>query len=266
MSTSDITTVKVETLTVDPRVQRQPDPSRVRKLAKNWDSKMVGVLTVSHRLPGTNEGGDGTVALEEFVILDGQTRWEAAKEAGILTLRAEIFEDLTEADEARIFLLHNDRKAVTPRDRFRLAVVALDETALTIRDIAAKHGWYVQGVTPEDATGMRAFSAVGAVEKIYVLDNGRALRKTFDVIDRAWGRKRDAVSSETLYGIGLLFAEHSTGIDGTGLVNKLQKLGLNAYISAIGDRRRTHPGMSVRAAAQGWTVDLYNHGRRSHRI
>jgi hypothetical protein len=266
VSTSSIQTVKADSLTVDPRVQRQVDPRRVRHLAEKWDPKMVGVLTVSHRLPGSVKGPDGTVALEEFVVLDGQTRWEAAKIAGVEVLRAEVFEGLSEADEASIFLQHNDRKAITPRDRFRLAVVALDVTALSIRDIAAKHGWYVQGMTPADAAGMRVFTAIGAAEKIYSLDDGKALRKTFDVIERAWGHKPGSVSGETLYGLGLLFAEHPTGIDGTGLVNKLQKLGLNAFISAIGDRRRTHPGMSIRTAAQEWTTELYNRGRRTHRV
>ena len=266
MSDSTIRTVRVDDLSVDPRVQRQLDVRRVRKLANDWDPKMVGVLTVSHRLPGSTEGTDGTVALEEFIVLDGQTRWTAAQEAGVTQMTAEVFDGLTTAEEASIFLKHNDRKGVIPRDRFRLAVMAEDERSLAIRDIAAMSGWYVQGMLSAETKGLKVFSAVAAVERIYDLDNGKALRRTFKVIENAWGHVPNAVSSETLFGIGMLFGNHPTGIDTPGLIHKLSKLGLNAYLAAVSDRRRTHPGMSTKTAAQEWTVDLYNRGRRTHRV
>lgn len=252
MSTSQITQVKVDDLTVDPKVQRQLDTRRVRKLADGWDRHMVGILTVSRRLNG------------DLVVLDGQTRWEAARLANVKELRAEVFEGLSEAKEAEIFLKHNDRKAVTPRDRFRLAVVACEEKALRIRDIAAAHGWYLQGMpNPGKA---RPFASITAAEKIYEADGGKALRRTFAVIDNAWGNQPGAVCSETLYGIGELFAAHPTGIDAAGLATKLGKMGLNAYLAACADRRRTHPGQSIRSASAGWTKELYNRGRRTHRL
>lgn len=264
---STITRLKVDELSVDPRVQRRPDPVRVRKLADTWDPRMVGVLTVSHRIFPGEDGGT-----EAYVVLDGQTRMLALEmvaaetEFEEATVTCEVFEGLTFAEEAAMFLRHNDRKAVTPRDLFRLAVASEEEWALNIRDIAAEHGWYVQGTTPASATGFRIFTAIGAVEKVYNLDDGRALRRTFDVIDRAWGRTGGVVSSETVYGIGLLFASHPTGIDGSGLVHKLSKIGINRFVSAIHDRKRATPGMSVRKAAQEYTVDLYNRGRRTHRV
>jgi len=262
---SRIMKLKVEELTVDPAVQRQLDPRRVRKLADNWDPKMVGVLTVSHRLiPDFDE------PTEEFVVLDGQTRFRAlelvAGESDVDSLiTCEVFEGLTRAEEAAMFLSHNDRKAVTPRDRFRLAVAAEEEWALDIRDIAADHGWYVQG-TEKSAPKAKVFTAIGAAEKIYSLDDGRALKRAFDVIERAWPRATGSVCGETLYGIGLLFAENPTGLDGSGLVHKLEKIGLARFISAVNDRRRTHPGTSIKTAAQDWTVELYNRGRRTHRV
>lgn len=259
MTRSEIRPVSVADLTVDPKVQRQIDPARVRKLAEAWDPKMVGVITASARLVAFDETPD-------LVVLDGQTRVEAARRKGVPTLMAEVFEGLSPAVEASLFLKHNDRKAVTPRDRFRLSVMAEDEDALTLRDIAAAHGWYVQGVTPKDLKGMRGFQAVTAAERIYALDKGKALRKTFAVIDRAWGTKPGAVSSETLYGLGLLFGEHPTGIDAAGLTHKLGKLGINAFLSAITDRRRIHPGLSIRTASAQWTVEVYNRGRRTHRV
>ena len=268
MTYSHFEQMKISDLTVDPVVQRQLDLRRVRQLAEDWDSDMAGVLTVSHRHTPTI-GFDGPDYDESYVILDGQTRARALEavaaesdEDPILT--CEVFEGLTTAQEAAMFLKHNNRKAVTPRDLFRLAVTSQQEWALDIRDIAAAYGWYVQGGV--QVKGHRAFQAVTAVRKIYDLDDGRALRKTFAVIDKAWGGTSGAVCSETVYGIGLLFAENPTGIDAPGLARKLSKTGLNRFISAVGDRRRTHPGMSIRAAAQQWTVEIYNRGRRTHRV
>lgn len=259
---SKIMKLKVAELSVDPKVQRQLDPRRVRKIAENWDERKVGVLTVSHRvIPDFDE------PTEEFVVLDGQTRFRAleivAEEADVEPLvNCEVFEGLTTADEASMFLGHNDRKAVTPRDLFRLAVAAEEEWALNVRDIAADHGWYVQGLTPADPKNFRVFTAIGAVEKIYRADDGRALRRTFDVLERSWGRKGGVVCSETIYGVGQLFVDHPTGLDAPGLIVKLKKVGLNAYVTAVHDRRRTHPGISIRTAAQQWTRELYNRGRQ----
>lgn len=259
-------TLKLSELTIDPAVQRQLDPRRVHKLVQDWDPKMVGVITVSRRcLPAvTFDGPDYGV---ENVVLDGQTRVEAAKTVNPEgTITCQVFADLSTAEEAAMFLKHNDRKAVTPRDRFRLAVVAEDESALAIRDLAASHGWYVQGTPPEGVKDARTFTAIGAVEKVYALDEGRALKRAFDVIEKSWGRTGGVVTSETVYGIGLLFAENPVGLDAPGLIHKLSKIGLNRYLAAVADRRRTHPGMSIRTAAAQWTVDLYNRGRRIHRV
>lgn len=270
MSTSHFELLKIEQLTVDPALQRQRDVRRERLIADKWDSRMVGVLTVSHRAAPTF-GFDGPGSDETWVVIDGQTRRNALELVALESdvppvIACEVFEDLSRADEAAMFLQHNDRKAVTPRDHFRLAVAAEQEWALNIRDITAEHGWYVQGMTHPDPKNSKVFTAIGAVEKVYALDDGRALRKAFAVIDRSWGRKTGAVCSETIYGLGLLFASHPTGIDAPGLSVKLEKTGLNRFISAVGDRRRTHPGMSIKTAAQQWTIEIYNRGRRTHRV
>jgi hypothetical protein len=269
--TSEVREVPANLLTIDPRVQRASDPRRVKKLADNWDDLMVGVLTVSHRqalvmpIPG-NVDVD-----EEFVVLDGQTRLEAFRlvcnddSLTAAPMVCQVFESLTLKEEAQIFLQHNDRRAVTPRDRYRLAVTAGEEWALDIRDIAGRTGWYVQG-SEKISPKARLFSAVGAAEKIYRMDEGRSLRKTFDVIDAAWQSPKGAVCSETIFGLGLLYARYEEEINGRSLVQKLAKLGVNKFISGVADRRRANPGMSIQRAASDWTVDLYNVGRRTRRI
>jgi hypothetical protein len=263
---STITKVRAEDLEIDSRVQRAADPRRIKHLADDWNDLMVGVLTVSHRDAIRVANHEA-----EYAVLDGQTRLEAFRlvcsDDGNTSaeLQCEVYYGLTLKEEAEIFLKHNDRRAVTPRDRFRLAVTAGEEWALDIRDIAARTGWYV--LSSEKAPGSRRhFSAVGAAEKVYALDEGRSLRKTFDMIDSAWPGEKSGVCSETLFGLGLLFYRFEEELDSRSLVNRLAKMGVNKFIAGVTDRRRTNPGVSIRSAASDYVIDIYNVGRRSRRI
>lgn len=251
-------------LRVDPRVQRVIDPRRVAKIAAEWNDLYAGTITVSHRvapIPGdVLESGQP----EEFVILDGQTRWNALKQVcgadtTTCTMSAEVYTGLTLKEEAGMFLRLNFRKAVTPLDNFRISLMAEEEWAEKIQEIAARYRWAVSGTG--DKT-QRKFQAVGAARKIYVSDeSGRTLDRVFNVIDSAWPRDPGTVCGETLHGIGGLYANHG-GLDTTGFVVKLAKIGFNKYYSSVHDTYRAHPSMSLAAAAYQRTVEIYNHGRK----
>jgi hypothetical protein len=270
-TTPEVRNVPANLLTVDPQVQRAPDPARVKRIAENWDDMMAGVLTVSHRRALVMPSPGNVEVDEEFVVLDGQTRLEAFRlvcnDDGdtTLCLPCQVFTSLTRQEEASIFLQHNDRRAVTPRDRYRLALVAREEWALDIRDIAARVGWFAQG-SPKPGSHHTSFSAIGAAEKIYRMDEGVSLRRVFNTVDSAWQRPSGAVCIETLYGLGTLFARYGEEVDSRSLVLKLSKIGVYKFISGVSDRRRVNPGISVSRAAADWTLDMYNAGRRSHKL
>lgn len=266
---TELKEIAASDLRVDPRVQRVVDPRRVNKIAATWDDLMVGVITVSHRLPGRLESLiDDSVALEEFVILDGQTRWHALKQVcGVdttsCTLMAQVHTGLTLKEEAKIFLQHNDRKGVSPLDTFRLALVAEEPWAEGIRDVAARYNWCVAGT---GESGQRRFNSISAVRRIYNADGtGKILDRVFSVIDAAWPGQAGAVCGETLNGIGGLYAGFD-GLDTNGFVGKLSRLGFNKYFSSVHDTYRAHPSMSLAAAAFQRTVEIYNSGRRTKRI
>lgn len=270
MAKFTINEIPADQLTVDSRVQREANPPRVRRMADNWDDNMVGVLVVSRRtthLPIT----DGSTAIEdEFVVLDGQTRLEAFRlvcsddRATAAPLLSQVYEGLTLSEEAQIFLQHNDRRAVTPLDRFRIAVTAREVWALDIHDMAARNGWYAKGMHT-GASGHR-FAAIGSAEKVYLLDGGASLQRVFDVVDAAWQNPQGAICPETITGLGALFYRYGGEIDSRALVHKLAKVGFNRFMSGVSDRRRVSPGTSIQKAASDWVVDLYNAGRRTHRV
>jgi hypothetical protein len=260
MNSSAVREIPANELSIDLRVQRELDYRRVSKVAANWNDLMVGVLTVSERADGTK------------VVLDGQTRLMALRlvcgdpETNSPVL-VQVHTGLTLQEEAAIFLEHNDRKSVTPLDRFRIALVAQEQWALDIADIAAVHGWYVQGApVPEEVFGKaRRFSAITAAEKIYKLDEGESLNRVFDTIVNAWPKESGTVGTETLNGFGLMYFRHPT-LDHYGLTQKLGKLGFNRFVSGVHDHRRGNVGTSIAQAAYTHTLDIYNLGRRTRRI
>lgn len=251
-------------LSIDPRVQRIVDPRRVKKIASNWNDLYVGTITVSHRPDRTAFGGDP----EEWIILDGQTRWNALKEVcGAETttckMLAEVYTGLTLQEEAGMFLSHNDRKSVTPLDNFRIALVAREEWAVNIQQIAAKYNWAVAGTAEK---GQRRFNAITAAKKIYFSDGtGETLDRTFAVIDAAWPGEPGTVCGESINGIGGLYASHG-GLDTPGFVVKLSRLGFNKFFSSVHDTYRAWHSMSLPEAAYQRTVEIYNLNRRSKRI
>lgn len=254
--------IGADQLSVDPRVQRQVDPRRVAKLANEWSDLYVGTITVSHRTSALPLP-DGSAALDEYVILDGQTRWEAlkqvcGKDTTTCSLMAEVFTGLTLSEEASMFLRLNFRKGVTPLDTFRIALVAGEEWAEKIHEIAGRYRWAVAGTGDGKK---RPFQAIGAAKKIFLADEtGRVLDKVFSVIDAAWPKERDGVCSETLNGIGGLYINHRD-LDPDWVI-KLAKLGFNAYYSSVHDTYRAHPSMNLAQAAYVRTVEIYNMNRK----
>jgi hypothetical protein len=263
MSTFEIKPVAAELLTVDPRVQRPLDPARVRRLASRWDPRAAGVITVSQR--SSERGG-------EAVVLDGQTRLAAFlqvqqedPQSAAEPLTGQVYTGLSEAQEAAMFLEHNDRKAVTPRDKFRLAVTAEEPWAVRAAAILASRGWYPHG-TETPGGSFHRFGAVQAVERTYRLDGtGDVLAKAVDIINAAWPDDAEAVRAETLDGIGILLSRWE-GLDTKGLTVKLSKQTLVRYLARMNDWRIGHPGKSSRQAAYGYTVDVYNLSRKTHRL
>lgn len=261
MITSEMRDIPANKITVDPAVQRQLDERRVARIAAEWDDLAVGVLTVSQRK-------DGTIA-----VLDGQTRLAAFRqvcgESTTQVLSCQVYTGLVQQEEASMFLKHNNRKAILPRDRFRLALTAKEEWAVRITEIADKFG-LTPASCPPGPNHRRFFSAVVAAERIYRLDDGVSLYRAFATIDSIWPGTRDAVCNETLYGLGYFYARHGEGLTSAqtrSLQLKLAKLGVNRLMVRIGDFYRTQRTKSKATAAYQTVLDVYNAGRKDdHRI
>lgn len=169
--------LKLDQLIVDARFQRPIQQSRVERYNKQFDSKLVGLLTVSHRANG------------KYVILDGQHRWMVLVERSYTEALCEVLEGLTFEQEASIFHGRNvGRTRLKPGDYFRARLAAKDPVALAINEIVTKAGYRIE-LQPDIHwhTGKggdpRAIVSINAIERIFTAGK---LPDTLNTIKAAW--------------------------------------------------------------------------------
>jgi len=104
--------VEAKNLRIDPQVQRSIDEPQIRKLMRDWNPELVGVLIGSRR-------DDGYVYLA-----DGQQRrWAAFRMDPQMKLDVKVHDDWTQIQEGRMFQAVNQHhKAVSTYDKYRVAV------------------------------------------------------------------------------------------------------------------------------------------------
>lgn len=258
-------------LDVDPGVQRRVNMHRVKLLADAFDESALGIFTVSARRPGPI-AGSGEVTAEDrkirYVVLDGQTRLEALRvftgspDTSFKVL-CQVYHGLTRAEEAEIFLSHNNRAAVRTVDKFRIALTAGEDWAVRLNRIVTRHG-FEAGVNPTPA---RRFTAVTAAMKIMNLPDGEdSLDRAFDLVVRAWGHRQNAASAEAIGGIGALYHRHGAAIDTASFAKRLARKDTpqtfrSNTIANQGARR-----LSRTEAAYYYALSVYNLGLKSNRL
>lgn len=251
--------LRVSELETDPKVQRPLDLRKVEKMVREFDWRAIGTATVSRR-----RTPNGT--LRATVIVDGQHRWRTVQEVtdneGRLPCR--IFEGLTLAQEAEMFLALNNTTKPRLLDKFHVRNTAEDQAAMEISRLLKSYGW-----TVGTQAGNGVVQAVAAVERIYTLSNKleaepNLVQATIMVVTKAWGNDRHGVNGALFEGIGKLIAEYSSKLDLVRLADKLSgypggPYALHANAQQWASVRRIKVSMAV---AQLCT-DEYNAGLRS---
>lgn len=241
--------VKPNDMVTDLAVQRRLSARRAQQLAADFNPDSLGVITVSCRKDGS------------FVILDGQHRMEAARLAGRgdVAVQCEIFDGLTTAQEARLFLDRNRQNAPGAQDKFRVRLTEREETAVTIEAILNEHGWRTGG-TP----GEGVFAAIVALEGVHKLDpDGEkgVIDRTARVITKAWGHNKVAAHGALWAGIGAVLCRYVDSIDEAKLVTILERWGPDGTLGQAHAWRAT-VRRHADAVAQAIVVQ-YNVGKRT---
>lgn len=251
-------TLKVSELTIDPQVQRTAmSEKKVRHIVANFNPAALQVITVSLRKDLS------------YVILDGAHRTEAVRRLtdNTGTMDCHVHEGLTLEQEAAIFLDLNYSDKPTVIDRFRVSVVAQQETNSAIDALVHAYGFKV---SRDPANGN--INAVQTLRQLYELSvkigaEPNLIQAVLLVVSRAWGDSRFGTQTAIIGGLGRLLAEHGSRINTDTLIEKLRGYkggpqGLIVAARQISTIRGTRVAMGVAELV----TDEYNKGRTKNAL
>jgi len=247
--------VLVSDLTIDPAAQRKLSMTWVNKHTDSFDVDQLGYIVVNRRDDA------------RMYVVDGMHRVELMRAVGWgdQRIHAEVFNGLSQAEEAELFNARNDPRAVKKFDRFRISVTAKNERACAIVSIVESVGLVVsdQGVAG-------AITAVDKLERIFSgagiaseREGGMALKNTLMVIRNAWGKSPPGFNGLIIHGLGLVQLRYRDEIDQAALSKKLAPVKGGAP-GLLGNARSLHElsGRPVHDCVASIIVDIYNKGRR----
>ena len=252
--------VPLSHITTDHAVNTRPvDTAWVDRHLPVFDPDKLGVPIVSRRADGS------------YVWLDGQNRGELCRRAGWgdQKLQCRVFTGLTTAEEAELFLGHNDNRTVKTYYKFMARITAGEPKAVAIQKILQHSGWNLS-YFPGDSRVV----AVVALEKVYEEGArlhpdtpGAALVSTFEIITHAWGYGQDTPNGAIVQGLGSVLNRYGVDVDMSSLTRRLASYPGGA-LGLLGNARglRAFAGGTVSSCVAETIVQTYNRRRTTGRI
>lgn len=229
-----------------PLAQRELNRARVDHLVANLDLEQIGTPTVSHR--------DGT-----YWIIDGQHRIEALRNFGLAdeALQVWVYENLSETDEAEMFLKLNDVLPVSAFEKFTKCVHAGRPVECDINRIVRAQNLVV---SRDHIPG--AIHAVGTLVRAYNQAGGPNLGRCLRLIRDAYG---DAgFEASVIDGIARVTARYDTGVlDEVRAVEKLSNAhaGVKGLLN-LAEQMRAETGNPKGQCVAAAAMAIYNRGLR----
>lgn len=235
--------VPLGSTTVSLQAQGQFRPAHAESIAAKFDLEALGFPVVSKRADGL------------FYIIDGQHRIGGAKLFGFADddkLQMEVYEGLTEAQEAELFLERNTVKPKSAWDKFHVAV-----TAGRMEEVVLERLVRAQGLTISPSRGEGRISCVNTLRKMLQRQGPESFSRTVRIVRDSFG---DAgLDAPVLEGIGMMIHRYDGLIDEEALIERFQNAtgGLNALMVPAAKLKATigHPIQQCVAAS---AVGIYN--------
>lgn len=238
--------VKLGDLRVSERAQRGYDDEQAARMAANLDLAALGYPVVSRR--------DGACWL-----VDGQHRVAALRICGWgpeQRLECEVYEGLTEEEEAELFLKRDQRRAISAYDKYRIAVVAGRPVETRIDEVVTS-----VGLTVSRQRGPDHVLAVDALRRVYALGE-EVLVNVLVTLRETFGE----YTANNLVGLSLVFNRYQGRLDVDQLRDKL--LHLRGGASRLDQKARqlhAQTGVLITYCVAAAIVDVYN-GRPGKRV
>lgn len=236
--------VRLGDVQVNPVVQREFVPSKADAIAANFDPESFGLPVVNLR-NGKAWMIDGQHRAAALKIWLGEG-WEDQK------FEAEVYHDLTEAEEADAFLKRNDAMAVNAYNKFRIAVVAGREDESIVAGIVMRQGLTISRDKDNDNRVM----AVGTLLRVYRRAGGEVLGRTLAIIRDAYGSA--GLEAAVIAGMAMVVHRYDN-LDDEQIVKRLGAAhGGVAGMLGKAERARKETGNPKHFCVAGAIVDTYN--------
>lgn len=239
--------IRADQMKVDDDYQRRINKNHVYQIASNFNPLAFGVLLVSERDDGS------------LYVIDGQHRWLALERLSSLDemVPCHVYRNLTRQDEAIIFYMSANRKAITPVDKFRTKLFAGEPDSMEIAEILRRHGYQV--------SHHHGIKAVAAIERIYKYHGPNRVELIFDLLEHAFDDDEFIPQGTIILGLNQFISRYDGKYDRARLVRVLQLTGgdnLTHKATALRDLMRE----SVDSAAGRVMLSIYNNGMRTNRL
>lgn len=242
--------IPVADIKVDMQYQRPLVMGHVRKIAKEFDNKALGVLLVSERADGSHW------------VIDGQHRLAALRLLGRVedAVPCHVYRNISVSDEALIFHMQTQRRQISPVDRFKARLFAGEETAITIDRIISRHGLQVQGYS---AKGNLA--AIVQVERIHAAHGEDRLNEVLTIAMSVLDGSNAGPSAAILDGINAFISRYEHLMDRNRLTRCVRDAGVDKVqrnATAVSDLMRESQGKACGRVL----LSLYNHKLQTRRL
>ena len=249
---SSIQNVAIAKIRVSSAAQRAPNQGWIDRLAADFDTEMLGYPVLNLRRG-------------HYYVIDGQHRIEAVKrwlgdgwEKQNLSCR--VYVDLSEREEAVMFLELNSIKAVTAFDKFKVAVTGNRADEVTTKKTVEEAGLKI---AREKQDGNVA--CVGTMVKVYRRSGADTLRRALKISHESFGHQ--GMTNSVIDGVALVCERYNGELRDDEAIARLHSMrgGVGSLINRA-NVLRNQTAQSVPVCVAAAAVEAINRGRGGKKL
>lgn len=241
--------IETSKLSVDIRYQRNRHNTHIFRIARDFDCRVFGAISVGRRTDGN------------LFVIDGQQRLSAAIRKGIPSIPCVVFDVQSDKEEAHIFAkINKGRKTLTQFDKFRADIHAGDETAIGVREVILS--------TKYEITNSNSDWSVKCVDAL--ISEYRHNKETFQAVWRLLaelhaGQCVEGILVKAMCALERLARKHGKSLLTTPHLAAVHRLGVSGLHEAMASAVGMFQDHNTRTRVIGIATRL-NKGKRVNRL
>jgi hypothetical protein len=265
----EVKEIPLDNMYVNPSFQRPVNPRQIDMIKREFHPAGIGLLLVAH-ITGESQPG-------RYAVIDGQTRFQAVNELlrevasgsrepiqGLPhVMTSEVFEDITVAEAALLFLMRNKQKPIPPKERDRVAVTEGDPTMLQVVKQSENAGYVVFSEDEDKVpiTMPHRDHAKRIINWGTKASRPRLLEETLIIQQQAFGTDIGYLDKDVLAATAELLL-HNADLVEDELIRVMSVLGLPG-VRGQAEANAAKYQQRISKSVRGVLVDAYNKGKRS---